>query len=904
MGWDSLVPELNFKLNIARSLSAVWQDYQGVGLLGGMGHAADLPRELLLWVFSFALPQSFLRYVWTFLMLAAGPLGTYFLISRVLVKDKGWAGSFAGFAGAVFYLFNLATVQTFYVPFETFTSFFGFFPWLLFFALGYLEDGGKRKILSFFLFSLLAVCAFYVQTLFVVYAIFLAVFAIEAIIRHKKSGLKRSTSLSFATLLSNSFWLLPVLYFTLTSGWIPGASHINSIATPETQYMNQARGNFNDIVQFKGYWFDYYDWFPQENTKGSYDYMYKNWIAYDQNPLVGKVSLALFVVSIAGLLLSLFGKQTVYGASLLVLAAVSYFFLAGANPPSGEVYQFLSGKIPLFADIFRNTFTKWAVPLALVVSMGLGYFVYCLAGFVKGKMKVFLSFVFSFSLVFAAVFTVLPVFSGNLISKSMEVNLPNSYLETVDYFKGVDHSQRIADFPLTDFWGWHFSSLGLPAGRQGYEGSGFLWYGIPQPMLDRTFDVWSPNNEGFYSEISRAVGARNSSELSYVLNKYQVSYILFDGNINEPANPDWPGQMSQQKDFLESSGLAHQVKQFDNIFIYKTNLQGGPNAFISTPESDYSGEYVAIGQMSQTPDIAETFPDNQGYSQAHNCDLKGQGNVAKKKIDGGNYYEADGGASSCDYFYYPTLDLSKAYKMRITGNNIAGRSLKFYLYDVSSRQNILEELLPSGSFDESYYIYPTAKEKSIGTRYTLNVETRSFGDIGSANAVTGIEFYPVDFGYLDNPISIVNNLKVTGVQKYGTWGYKVDAQGYGLMQLGQGYETGWKAFPTLNFQFTIFNLQLKLQLPDFKHELDHVKVNSWANGWLVGQSQSESVKTGQSQLKPASESAGFQPIPAGSKQFLTVYILFWPQILEWGGMAAAAITLLVLCFRPGSKSEN
>jgi len=44
LGWDNLVPELNLKLNITRSLSAVWQEYQGLGLLGGMAHAADLPN--------------------------------------------------------------------------------------------------------------------------------------------------------------------------------------------------------------------------------------------------------------------------------------------------------------------------------------------------------------------------------------------------------------------------------------------------------------------------------------------------------------------------------------------------------------------------------------------------------------------------------------------------------------------------------------------------------------------------------------------------------------------------------------------------------------------------------------------------------------------------------------------
>ena len=48
-GWDNLHPEFDFGTNIRRSVFAVWQEYQGLGLLGGMGHAAALVRELILY---------------------------------------------------------------------------------------------------------------------------------------------------------------------------------------------------------------------------------------------------------------------------------------------------------------------------------------------------------------------------------------------------------------------------------------------------------------------------------------------------------------------------------------------------------------------------------------------------------------------------------------------------------------------------------------------------------------------------------------------------------------------------------------------------------------------------------------------------------------------------------------
>ena len=79
LGWDNLVPEFNFSLNLKRSLFSAWQEYQGLGLAGGMAHGASLSRELILWILSPLVPLHFTRYFWVFLMLIIGPVGVWFL---------------------------------------------------------------------------------------------------------------------------------------------------------------------------------------------------------------------------------------------------------------------------------------------------------------------------------------------------------------------------------------------------------------------------------------------------------------------------------------------------------------------------------------------------------------------------------------------------------------------------------------------------------------------------------------------------------------------------------------------------------------------------------------------------------------------------------------------------------
>src|SRR3989338_1652492 len=82
-GWDNLHPEYNFAANIKRSIFAVWQEYQGLGLLGGMGHSSDLLRQIFLLIFSSFIPVTFLRFFWTFLTLFIGGVGSYFLIKNL-----------------------------------------------------------------------------------------------------------------------------------------------------------------------------------------------------------------------------------------------------------------------------------------------------------------------------------------------------------------------------------------------------------------------------------------------------------------------------------------------------------------------------------------------------------------------------------------------------------------------------------------------------------------------------------------------------------------------------------------------------------------------------------------------------------------------------------------------------
>ena len=129
---------------------------------------------------------------------------------------------------------------------------------------------------------------------------------------------------------------------------------------------------------------------------------------------------------------------------------------------------------------------------------------------------------------------------GNYFADIMKVGLPDPYRQTINYFKQQDKDKRIAFLPDYTFWGW-FSH------RWGYDGSGFLWYGIEQPMVSRTFDVWSLTSESYYWEIKYAIESINPALFEQVLQKYDIDYLVLDKTL-QPVSSVEEGLQYDQLD--------------------------------------------------------------------------------------------------------------------------------------------------------------------------------------------------------------------------------------------------------------------------------------------------------------------------------------------------------------------
>ena len=599
-GWDNLHPEFNFWMNIKRSIFAVWQEYQGVGLLGGMGHAAGLLHQIYIFILSLILPQNLLRYTWTFLCLLVGGLGAYQLSITTLSagKEASFPKRLAATTAGIFYIFNLSTLQVFYIPFETFTAHFAFLPWIVWSALRFLSVKSWKSLLVFMLVSLAATPSYYVPTLFLVTLLALGLLSLVHIVYQKNlQALLNVATIFVSTVLVNSFWLLPFLYFTFTNASVVPAAKINQMSSQTVFLENKNFGNIQNVALLRGLWFDRTD----INLSGNTGYLMANWRDYSYSlpfQAAGWITFGLIIFGLYSALKSR-NRLQITAAALFIFA---FTMLMVSTPPFSWIVTLFRNSLPFFTEAFRFPFTKFSILASLAYSLLLGVGGLSLVQLASRKLFKRLSLG---AILFLLITYLFPVYTGKLFWVREQSKIPQEYFQVFDFFKNQDQNTRIANFPQYTFWSWNYYWWG-------YEGSGFLWYGINQPILDRAFDPWSNYNEGYYSELNYALYSKKPQTLSQVLEKYQVNWLLVDKNVFSSINQKTL-YTDELKGLLEKSGKATLVQQYGNIDIYKVNLDTQINNFVFAADNLPSAGPKHVYAFED-----KTFSHNSHYSSGEN----------------------------------------------------------------------------------------------------------------------------------------------------------------------------------------------------------------------------------------------------------------------------------------------
>ena len=593
MGWDNLMPEFNILLNIKRSLIGVWAGYRGLGFLNGMSDIANLPHTISIFILSLFFPKSDLRFIFTILAHLAGGLGFYFLSKKLVPNSK------ASLVGTLFYMFNIGTIQMFFAPLEAFSFQFLAIPLGALLITKSLENPSKKNLLFLFLGNIFFSPQYFVPTLFIVYILLFFALAIFKFIENK--NYKQILIVSLVLLASNAFWLIPYAYSGIKEAKTIQNTRINEFASPEIYYRNKANGDLKSVFTFKGFMMDSVEYDPISGKNYNFMQVWQN----HYNKTYYQISFfLLLILAFLGAFLTIFKKKKVFYPYLLVYS-LSFVFLANNTFPFDKLNDVLRTFSSSLGQAFRFPFTKFEILFVFSSSIFLALGVNLFIEKIK-KWTIPIVIFLGITIILLAY----PAFKSNFFSSHLKLKIPEYYSQMFDYLNAQDENKRIALLPLDTFWDWRYNSWGN-------FGSGFIWYGIPQPIATRASDPWNNFNEEFYNELAYAINTQNTDLFEKTLNKYDISYILLDeSSVNALTHQSI--NYAALVDFIKLSKIVKKEKQAGKLILYKVHAN---NSWVyALDKKEILKTYPSFSQENEDA-IREISKQNNYIVDSKNPDL-------------------------------------------------------------------------------------------------------------------------------------------------------------------------------------------------------------------------------------------------------------------------------------------
>lgn len=869
-GWDTLHPEFNFNLAFSRMLNGVWRYDQGLGAVAIQSHMADLPRVILLWLTSFLVPLSLLRYLTFFIALIMGPIGVSLFVTRV---GNRRIHPFAAFFAGLSYLANLTTAQHFAVPLEMFAIQYAFLPWLFLCIHKILTRPSKNAYVLFFLLNILAAPQAQTATLFYAYGASLCIFLIVFVQTHKKTNhhaLRRAIYILGITITSNAFWLLPNIYAVITQANAVRTSAVNLLFSEEAFRKNQLYGTWNNAFIQKNFLFS---WQLVNPITSQPTDVLASWNNALRSPIVQAYLWLLPVLTIFGIIRTVKQKLWSY-APYIPLYVLPLILIANNEWPVKSMIEQLRIMLPVVGEALRFPFTKFSLLLIFATTPFIALAVDWLITRITTKIAAAIC-ILTFTIL--PIIAFIPAFQGNLIHPAMRIAIPSSYFDLFRWLSSQPSDEKIAILPASSFWNWVNY-------RWGYQGAGFLQFGIPQPILDRDYDRWNPINEAYYWELSRAIYTKDASQVVSVFTKYDISMVLIDTSVVS-RDHNRALYLEELTTMLAAMPEFHIEKTFGSVSIYRRNDRPPavsiatdlPTVFSETYAIDNDQAYIQLGNYittNQKNNKAIIYPFRTLFSkrseQPHftvtntqetltitaeeaTTLLKDSDTVVSVSTPDSLFISPCGSAPQpyntsnmqisntvirltnskrnvCATYGAPSLSTSQGYLVAIEHRHIAGMSAILSIQNTTAKHEEVHIALPNTTtLATSYVILPPLA--SDGKGYSVTVVNQAFGDIQSINDIGTITFYKVPYQYL---LSQRSDLPPKQPSQTNT------------LIASTAYHPGWIAIDTTTWKL-----------------LPHVLINNWKNGWTTP-----------------------------STDISHIIIIFWPQVLEYIGFLLIPVSLI------------
>lgn len=575
-GWDNIHAEFNLGRYARQVLFGAWLEHQGMGAPAAQGHLSEIPRLPILLLLKVILPDNLIRIVFIFAMYLIGGIGMYFYLAKSWLGDKNgdkkleqikpWLASMGG----IFYLLHILTLQQFYISFEMFAVQFAFLPFLLI-AIHHLASSFTTKnILIFLVIQLLIAPSGHTPTVFYLAVLFSLLYAFFLTV--KSRGFVRAAIFSFLTgvitLAANFYWIAPNLYYSANNSHYVYENHENQIFGPESIWSVREASTWFRFLTGEHYLFT---WKDLDFSQGKYVFIFDEWQDHLAKPLTQVILVSLGVLTIFGALATIRAKEkgATRHAVLICYLITSTFIWIDLFPTKFIYDQFY--KSSTFLEMFRNPFTKLSIIYSFVSVL---LFVAAIELIVAKIYKKNLAKLVPMALIVAIIVSAWPSFQGHFISEKLQIKFPDEYKQLYEYLSKQDKDLRILQLPQITHAGWEYYDWSFIEEGNGYQGMSFMFFGVPQAMLNRDSDRWVETSDYFYHELKYVLDSKNPELFNKILEKYNIDLVLIDETKLDPYGKH---SLGQDYKLISEAGLE-KIWSHDFLYLYRKN---NPN-----PESE------------------------------------------------------------------------------------------------------------------------------------------------------------------------------------------------------------------------------------------------------------------------------------------------------------------------------
>lgn len=534
-GWDNVHPEFNMAQYAKRVLFGSWLEYQGMGGAAGQGHQSELFRIPIIAAINLLFPANLNRSLFIFLMYLIGGFGMYIYLQKIWLST--YHDSYARWIAcisALFYLLNIITLQQFYISFEMFTVQFAFLPFLLLSIHLISTKRSLKTILLFLIVQLLIAPSAHTPTvhylgvlLSLIYTFFLNFHIHKRLI----FAFYATIFVGLLTLLANAYWLIPNMYYLLHDSRYVIESRANQLFGMESIWAIREAATLTSILTGIHYVFT---WQNYNFSLQRQDYIFGMWRDYVNTSPVLFSLVSLNLICFFGALFLLFNKKkSILKYSLLLFALFSFIAMwMGALLPSALIDGIYT--IKPIQEAFRNAFTKFSILYSFLIVIFFSQALEQIVHLLKDAQSLMIKSVASKLFLLATTTLILciswPSFTGHFINPKLKAIYPQEYFEMFTYFQTLDPHTRVLELPFYSHEGWILYDWSQDGPGNGYQGIGFQFFGIPQPLLTPDFARWTESSDFFYHELKQTLNSQDVDKMRQILTKYRIGYVIIDEN--------------------------------------------------------------------------------------------------------------------------------------------------------------------------------------------------------------------------------------------------------------------------------------------------------------------------------------------------------------------------------------